>query len=245
MKRNLITIIFLLTGSIAIGQIKKVIDIPVNTKGDTTYCYKKCHDLHGKLKIKDLMYSTSTMHFRYWQDGQTVDLWTNDNKTYQGLVTDYIWEYKPTTIPKKKNKQPKTYTLQSRIDTAMAHKAFVLIAKDSILHIPSEEKIKGWHDGLDGTTYMIEISSATAYSFRNYWTPTAQKDLKEAKMVEKFVEDFNTALRLSEYNRKFLATLPGGSYSDGGIWQLYIPEKTATNYYYDNDLEEEDREMFQ
>jgi hypothetical protein len=83
MKRNIIIIVLLLLGSMAIAQVKKSVDIPQNIKGDTTYWYKKCHDLHGKLKIKDLMYSTSTMHFRYWQDGQAVDLWTNDNKTYQ------------------------------------------------------------------------------------------------------------------------------------------------------------------
>jgi hypothetical protein len=244
MKRNLITIVLLLLGGVVFGQIKKTVDIPI-TKGDTSYNYKWSYNLHGKLKMKDLMQSTAPFHFRFWQDGQVVDLWTTDNKTWQGRVTDFIWEHKPAQPQKKKNKTARIYTMQSRLDTALARRAFGLIAKDSILQIPSEEMIKGWSQVLDGSLCIIEISSPGAYAFRSYNTPTEQKDLKEAKKIVRFAENLNKLINLPEYDRKFQGTLPGGYYSNGGAWVRFIEDKASINYYIDNDLEEEDREMFQ
>jgi len=232
--------VFVLVSCIALGQVKKSVDIPVNIKGDTTSLYQWSFKLHGKLKLKDLTKTSEPFHFRFWQDGQAVDLWTTDNKTFQGLSTNYIWEYKP----RHSAKPSKIFTAQYRIDTALSRQAYKLFGKDSISGIPSEEKIKGWNQGLDGTFYLMEISSSNAYAFKSYWTPTAQKDLKEAGRIEGFIENLNKVLHLSVFSQKFQSTLRGGTYSDGGIWILAIPEKENFNQDYDNDLEDDIHEMF-
>ncbi|HWV74150.1 MAG TPA: hypothetical protein VN040_20670 [Pseudosphingobacterium sp.] len=63
-----------------------------------------------------------------------------------------------------------------------------LIDSLDILSIPSDRFIKGWSSGFDGITYFIEEKKDHQYSFKTYWTPSAQPDLKEAKTLSDFAD---------------------------------------------------------
>jgi len=237
MKRNFIILILLLLSSVAFGQIKKSVEIPVNQNGDTTLVYKWIHELHGQLKINNLIYSNELFHLRFWQDGQVIDIWTIDNKTFQGQVTNYLWAYKPNYCKKKKPKTGKLYSNQNLLDAGQARTAYNLFLIDSIAYLPSEEKTPGWSKGSEGIAYCFEISTPNSYTFKSFWTPSAKDSLYNAKNIQNFVKNINTYLNLAQFKTKFYDTLSGGSYSNGSMPLILIPEKIKPDFYYDYDYD--------
>ena len=190
------------------GQNNKVIS------GDTTYWsqleLKKCQ----KLNLSNLILSTEKYHFRYWKDGQIIDIWTTDGVLYSGLITSYTNSYNDD-YSKKKRKPSKIFFQQAQVDNATAKKAYKLIKQ--VENIPTDKSIKGWVQGLDGVEYIFETSTPSTYNFRTYWTPTAQdSSLIEAKDIQKFVIEMDSVLNLHDQYKKFFATLKPGNYMGDG-----------------------------
>ncbi len=194
------------------GQINKVINIPSNKNGDTTFYYKWQHERDNKLKLTHLSSCTDKFHFRFSVNGQIVDIWTNDYKRFFGLLTNYTDSYEPYDADNQKRKPSITFSNQVQLDTLLARQAYTLVK--AISSIPSEDSIKGWGVGFDGITYLFETSTPTHYSFKSYWTPTAQdSNLIEARQIKKFVDDIDSLLNLRTEYDKFFATLKPGSYT--------------------------------
>jgi hypothetical protein len=237
MKRNSIILILLLLAGVTFGQIKKSVEIPVNKNGDTTRLYKWINELNGQLKINKIIFSEELFHLRFWQDGQAIDIWTVDNKTFQGKVTNFVWEYKSSFWNKKKPKTGKLFSNQNVLDAGQARTAYNLFLIDSIAILPSEEKNPGWSKESEGITYCFEISTPHSYTFKSFWTPTEKERLQEAKKILDFVKNINAYLNLSQFKTKFYDTLPAGSYSDGSMPLILIPEKIKPDFYYDYDYD--------
>jgi hypothetical protein len=125
----------------------------------------------------------------------------------------------------EKGKPDKVFANKITLDKGQAREAYNLIIEYSILTIPSEEKIKGWSQGKDGVTYLIEISTTNSYEFKSYWTPTAQDSLVEAKKIQIFVDKINSKLKLEELYSKLTKTLPNGQYTNGGFGVMIINRK--------------------
>jgi hypothetical protein len=84
------------------------------------------------------------------------------------------------------------------------------------LHIPTEDSIKGWERGFDGITYKIEYSTKHYYSFKTYWTPTAQDSLKEAIQVQSFIDSAFLLSNANETWRVFEKSIPFECYMNDG-----------------------------
>ncbi|MBI3235451.1 MAG: hypothetical protein HYZ42_15675 [Bacteroidetes bacterium] len=66
--------------NISVGQVKKQISVPHYENGDTSFWYKWQSERDDKLKLSHILYSTHPFHFRFWTNGQAVDIWTEDYK---------------------------------------------------------------------------------------------------------------------------------------------------------------------
>jgi hypothetical protein len=184
--------------------------------GDTAFWYKYQLGECEKLNIPLLIPSTDKFHFRFWTDDQAIDIWSVDGTSYNGLITSFINSSVDNNAnnPSKEQKQPQTFAKQDLLDTALARQAFKLTTQ--IAGMPTDQEIKGWHQGFDGIEYVIETSTQSNYSLRSYWTPTAQdSSLLEAKKIEVFVKDLDSLLNLGQKFHDFFASLQPGAYTNG------------------------------
>jgi len=209
----------------AFGQTGKVISIPTfknyENKLDTTLWFKWKHELTKQINLKNLQTSNDTFHFRFWTDIQAIDIWTVDNKTYFGTVTNYAQRYDNKLLRKGTYQIDKVFTNQINLDTSKARKLFTLIDTLSIISIPSDEKISGWQQGFDGEEFLIETSTPSYYNFKTYWTPRIFADsLNEAKRIQIFVDFLYKDFKLYDYYQKL--KLPEGSYRRNGIQGIQI-----------------------
>jgi hypothetical protein len=194
------------------AQSGKEISIPLMKNGDTTYCWNWIDGLESDLDLPHLIDSKDSINFRFWMSGQAIDIWTPDNKTYYGKITNYTKSYESYNMEKQTQKASKTYYNQTLIDTALARKVAGLY--QSIIFVPSEDSIKGWSSGFDGVIYVFETSTSSNYSFKKYWTPAAQDStLKEARQIQAFVENIYAILGLENEYEKFFQTLAPGAYT--------------------------------
>jgi len=170
------TIIFLLAFLISVGQ-NKTGSVPFDFNGDTTHWYKWLQKYTFKNGLPDLSKSTDSLHFRITTLSQAIDVWTNDYKTFKGTTTAFI---KCTN-----SKQLETNkTISVTIDTSIARKIYNLVSNNNTFDIPTDDKITGWSQGFDGIEILIEYSTPYFYSFKQYWSPSAFKDIKEAQIID-------------------------------------------------------------
>jgi hypothetical protein len=84
------------------------------------------------------------------------------------------------------------------------------------LLIAADDSIKGWQQGLDGITYIIEQSTNDKYFFKSYWTPKAQDSLKEAMQVQTFVDSAFALVNAQQTWQTFAKTIPYECNINGG-----------------------------
>jgi len=168
--------------------------------------------------LKDLTTAIEPVHFRFWTETQAVDIWTTDNKTFQGKLVYYTRTY----TKEKDNdlyqpeKPGKFYSKLTEMDTVTARKIYQYAYQQQLFQIPSEDSIKGWHDGNDGITYFVEYSTPSFYSFKEYWTPEDQ-EVKEAAIIVNVLQYLKRTLNLDKEWEAFVETLPKGCYHAGSI----------------------------
>ncbi len=236
MKRIVLLVAFLIVSCGTFAQISKVVEIPMNNNSDTSLWYKWRAAWCAPLRIEKLLYSTDAFHFRYWQDGQAVDIWSSDNKTFSGRVTNYAHKKVTHTCKNHPEKPMRLFKKQIRLDSAQAHNVYKLLIEYSILTLPSDNKINNWSVGLDGTEYLIEIAKPESYTFKTYWTPTAQKGVPEAEKFQAFVIKINAALDLPGMYVKLMNELPIGTFTKNGISMFYISGAYDDEFDYENEF---------
>jgi len=177
--RKFTTTICLLFASAVFGQTK-TINIPTYTsyqsKGDSTLWFKWKYSLAEKLELPNLQTSKDTFHFRFWTDIQALDIWTFDYATFFGMVTNYAQRYDSKLLKKGTYQVDKVFSNKIQLDSSEARNIFQLLDTLSIVNILTDDKIKGWQQGLDGREYIIETSNKSQYDFKTYWTPSIFAD---------------------------------------------------------------------
>lgn len=79
-----------------------------------------------------------------------------------------------------------------------------LIDSLEINKIPSDKYIADWKLGFDGDVCIIENKNGNNYSFKTYWTPSAQGNLKEAKTILNFTTQTDSIINYPQLREKFL-----------------------------------------
>ena len=77
-----------------------------------------------------------------------------------------------------------------------------------IREIPSDKLIENWRHGFDGIEYIIESKDANLYSFKCYWTPSAQKEFDESKKILDFTNQLDSIINYSEKRKVFEKEIP-------------------------------------
>jgi len=134
---------------------------------------------------------------------------TKSNNNYSGEVIRFVEQY-----PAKSKK--KIFVKKNIVLPKVADKAFRLIDSIKINELPSDKNIKGWQQGLDGITYFIEYKVDNKYSFKNYWTPTSQDSLVEAKLLLYFISSLENLLDLKKSSKAFQNEIPFDSWTYPG-----------------------------
>ena len=218
MKKPYLIIIACVSFAASVAQTKTC-SIPVYGKNDTTLWYTWRKTDAKQMGLADLTKSQDSLHFRFWTETQAIEIWTNDFKTYNGLLSNH------TEKIEKDDKPRKFYSNKTAIDTATARKVYNLFADNLIFQIPDDKDIKGWDQGFDGEELLMEYSTKTTYSFKRYWTPSAFKELKEAVVIEKSTKDLEVILDMEKSWSAFLSELPEGCYRAGEMTMTCTDKK--------------------
>jgi hypothetical protein len=203
MKQLQITLFLILTLIQNVNAQEKLI------KGDTVFLNKQNQDLLAKLELTDFNNSQADFSFRFWNHGQVVEIFKDDNQVF-GTLTNYIYH----TV----NKHSETLIDKTILDSVRTLEAYKIIQNSGILTLESDNKIKGWSQGFDGITYIIEHADNYEYWYKNYWSPSAQDSLLESLIVLSFIRNFSDTLQLSLKYKEFKNDLPHrGCYNSGGL----------------------------
>jgi hypothetical protein len=222
---------FCLIATATKSQDIKQIEIPKNKKGDTSLWFKWQNERIDKLKLPTLLNKNDESYLRVTIGGQIIDIWSYDNKTYQGIITNFADGDNSKSTRQWVKKDIKTFSNKVVIDTIIAKSIFKL--QQQISSIPTEQLIKGWGIGNDGVEYIIETSNPKYYVFKTYWTPTVQDStLKEAKKIQDFIDKISVKLNLEKEYEYFFETLPPGlTYTYDGFMYTCKPTKKNLRKY--------------
>ncbi|MDP1817386.1 MAG: hypothetical protein Q8K92_23210 [Leadbetterella sp.] len=217
MNRSLTFIFLIIFGHYSNGQTKNM-SIPTNENGEISFWFKYQQDNFQKANLENLQTNFDSLHFRLSTQHQAIDIWTNDNEVFYGSLTSFTTEYDQEKHKKDNPKPDKFYSMKSSIDPLTAKKIYELINKQSIFNIPSGEKINGWNLGSDGEEFIIEHSTKTNYSFKEYWTPSFHRNkLKEAMVIDNLTKEISIILQMGQSFKKFIDSLPYGCYHSGSM----------------------------
>jgi hypothetical protein len=96
-----------------------------------------------------------------------------------------------------------------------ASAVYKLIIDECLNTIPDGDAIDGWSKTNDGFTYITECVDSTKYSFKCYLSPSGQGSLKEAMILQTFVDDIDHLLKLQKKYKIFSASVPFWCYTNG------------------------------
>lgn len=209
--RTLQTLIFLLFFSSLFGQNKTFYNI-VSENGDTTFWFKYQQVVIKELSLLKLDTSTNSFYFRLWKGNQVIDIWENDKNLFSGQITSWTSEY----VPNGEKPTGRTQINKQSINVDTVKRLVGLIKSSNIINLPTDNLIKGWKQGFDGITYLIEYSTKDQYSFKTYWTPYVQDTLSEAKLVQSFVDDFFKVGNAKNIWELFTKSIPYECFINGG-----------------------------
>ena len=215
--KRLLSFILSIVAQVSHGQTK-IIQVPVYRDKDTTLWYILTKENLQKIGLQDLTTSTQPLHFRFWTERQVVDIWTTDNKTFEGNFISYTKEYDPDKYKTDKPKPEKFYSKVDHIDTAVARQLYEFLQAQRLFEVPFQDSIKGWSNGTDGDTYLVEFATPTNYSFKDYWTPQIQKGISEAAIIDTVYKYLKVALNFNGAWSTFINRLPKGCYHAGSLF---------------------------
>lgn len=200
---------------LTLGQVcfsqKKQLDIPADKDGNTSRWYQLHQAENKQIGLSDLRQSKENLHFRFSSEIQAIDIWTGEDDSFYGTFANFTKRVNPA-------EPDKFFSNKINLAPAVARQIYDLFKELEIFSIPTDDKIKGWQQGFDGTTYTVDYSTPETYSCKKYWTPSVYKDkLKEAASIDSLVNKLQALLQMRKSFGAFIDSLPLGCYQTGGI----------------------------
>ncbi|MCF6141066.1 hypothetical protein L1S34_07195 [Flavobacterium sp. K77] len=206
MKNFTLTILIVMYSNFLFSQSQDK-KLNLTKDSDTLYWNKYKNDLIKKHNLEDITNKSDEINFKFWSFGKCIEVIKNDSLSI-GNITYFVDEV--DDFSKKHFK--KTFNLTNETAKEITN----LIEKTKINTIPSDKFIEGWQQGFDGIEYIFEYKTKTEYSFKNYWTPTAQENIEEAKRIQKFVDELYQICDSENLSKQFSNEIPFRSYSYNG-----------------------------
>lgn len=209
--KQIILMLTMFSSIVVLGQNREI-HIKTYEDGDTSLWYKWRIELCDQIKLDSVQNSENNWHFRLWTNKQAIDIWEDvDGRTFSKL-TSWSKEHTPyDEVPTNR-----IFYENILLDSAKTNKLIKLIDSTHIKNIPDEDSIESWEQGFDGITYIIETADSNEYFFKTYWTPTAQGSLKEAIVVQDFVDRCLEITDSKELWSDFASRIQFECYINGG-----------------------------
>ncbi len=183
---------------------------------------------HDSLEISliDIDKSDYIFYFRVLLSGQTVEIYSEDNKTYDGKIVNSIKEYDQVEIEDEyRTKATQLYTEKVPIETSKATSLARQIIQSGQLSIPTDTLIETWTRWyLHCESLRFEIKNDGRYFEQSFHCPWSQPDSVEFKDVILSNYDLlKRELKLDSIYHNFWLKLPKGkTYSRSGYGMTYM-----------------------
>lgn len=209
-KRYLLFLVLLFTIIRLTAQVKK----QVNT---SNFWYKLNTAETSRIGLPNLIQQSKAAYWRWWYHGQTIsyviDLYQNKDLSLGGFITLYTKEYVDES---KELPTHRIYSKRTTFSTSIIDSIYYLFETGGIVELPTDSLIKGWQHGLDGITNNLEYVTPVVHTFTSYWTPKAQENLEEAKLVQRFADSLTVLIHYNQLQEEFTKQIPFESYNTGG-----------------------------
>ena len=194
LRMRLLTLFFSLITLNSFGQdLSK--NVQITADSDTAFRANYYSPIIEKLKL--INPSSDTDFFRISSSKYFLELSQKSNRIV--FYVHEIWE---------SNQTGETYIKSFDIHAEQVKKIKLLIDSLEINKIPSDKYISSWTHGFDGITYIFENKKDNHYSFKNYWTPSSQKNLKEAQNILTFTNQLDGIIEYSAKRKLFEREIP-------------------------------------
>jgi hypothetical protein len=201
MTRNIIILLLIAFKSTAFAQEKQL-----TADSDTVFWYRYYDPIRKLVGLRSPDSVNSDFYFRFWDIGSVLEIERKDGRL-TGRVTHIVRQI-------KRNELGRTYFKATTLTEKTVYEIYDLLNKYHIVNLPTDERIEGWEQGLDGVVYIIETSDLDSYSYKHYWTPKASSDkLDEARRLVDFIEASRHVDELRSIGEKFMQCQPFTSYS--------------------------------
>ena len=187
----------------------------ITSDSDTAFWAKYYSPIIEKLKF--INPNSDTNFFRISSSKYFLELSQNSNKIV--FYVHEIWQSKQTGD---------TYIKSFDLTSEQIMKIKLLVDSLEINKIPSDKYINGWSKGLDGITYIFENKKDSTYSFKNYWTPSSQSNLKEAQGILNFTNQLDNIIEYSTKRKLFEKEIPfyGWTYNGSSMAAIRVISNT-------------------
>jgi len=196
-------------------------EVQFSYDSDTAFWYRYKNDYATQFKLGFIENDTTDYSFRFWSFGLVIKVAGRTNQNF-GEIIRFVEAY-----PNKKKK--KVFTKHYPITSLQILQIRHLIDSLQIEALPSDKNIKGWQQGFDGVEYFTEFRKNGQYTFKNYWTPTAQDTLKEAIQFQSFVSGLSIILDLKNNGQAFQDDIPFDSWTYPGSASAVLRVKPKKN----------------
>ncbi len=206
------TILFLLITNLTFCQ-DKINSGVFDSKGDTSFWYKNQTEFATEISLPLLQNSTTEEFYRFWIINQVIDVWKCANGSFSGSITSWAKE----SVRENEIRTSKIFVKSAKISQDTSKLIRDLYINSRMLDLPTYHSINGWHQGLDGFTYIIENTTTKNYNFKTYWTPEAQENLPEAKKLIEFINTLKKQSNSKSIWNSFANIIPFDCYFYGDM----------------------------
>ncbi|MCB9195090.1 MAG: hypothetical protein H6600_09530 [Flavobacteriales bacterium] len=193
------------------GQTRTV-TVRSQNDGDTAAWFQNKLLFEDQLELERMITTTHLWHIRLSTNKQVIEIWEDIEHNKMGKVTSWTREYSSELGFSKGD----IYTENVFLNVAVVKQLMDLADSCKIVMIPDRTQIENWYIGFDGITYEIEYATIKTYNYRSYWTPSAQTDVQEAIVIQRFVDRFVSISVASKLWRDFQTRIPFSSYANNG-----------------------------
>ncbi|MFN3196403.1 MAG: hypothetical protein ACE364_10660 [Chlorobiota bacterium] len=165
---------------------------------DSAVKYKSYLDQCKELKIEPIMNTSKKVFIRMSLGHYIVSIWKDNNMKLHGNKIHWV-----TEIDCESGERIRDYSISYDLDNKSIDKIYNYILDTKVLNIPDQSKIFSWIQGDDGVTYTIESKIDSNYKFQSYWSPSAQKNVRAAYEIEKFIDKIKELSDYSDSQRTF------------------------------------------
>ncbi len=176
----------------------------LTTDSDTAYWFKKhlkdLQVLHYILPEENLEFFRINSPYYFLEISEK-------KKGRISLYVEEIWNSERTG---------EIYIKTFPLDSTQVHSIIKLIDSLYILDIPSDKYIPNWGQGLDGIIYVMENKQGANYSFKHFWTPSAQDSFPESNKIQFFLSQLDQIINYNKTRMLFEKQMPFYSWSYKG-----------------------------